>query len=324
MVHKPLVWGGTLFIWRARYTCEEFEVHWNVLQGQVFVTHRRDYACGAWTDIYSIMCSIYIIHTSLISCMKNGVKACMLQLWNVHLLRAEFDHPEVILCGWNDIKVQLLTDLSVALQLTTKDEHHHPRLHHVEKRHWPHWPWPCLLIMDTGAPAPCYFSFLFCVGSRWTHVDRFLWYTSPGDTPGSALRLVASKIHLSRYCCCGLCCAGERHTHYTVVGWKNKLTNTDALFKKTKKWEENPACLMGGENSCRIYPELASKLSFFFLSVWNIAVLDHVRNGVIIHYLEEDPCRVGSSARTWRLRQHAFTLGHLIVLAQCAVGIRSS
>lgn len=165
----------------------------------------------------------------------------------MHLLRAEFDHPEAILCGWNDIKVQLLTDLSVALQLTTKDEHHHPPLHHVEKSHWPHWPWPCLLIMDTGALAPCYFSFLFCVGSRWTHVDRFLWYTSPGDTPGSALRLVASKIHLSRYCCCGLCCAGERHTHYPVVGWKKKLANTDALFKKKQKSEKKtlPAWQVG-------------------------------------------------------------------------------
>ena len=166
--------------------------------------------------------------------MKNSVKACMLQLWNAHLLRAEFDHPEVILCGWQDIKVQLLTNLSVALQLSTKDEHHHHRLHHVEKSHWPHWPWPCLRIMDAGAPAPCYFSFLFCVGSWWTHVDRFLWYTSPGDTPGSALRLVASKIHLSCYCCCGLCCAGERHTHYTVVGWKNKH-KIHCLKKKSEK-----------------------------------------------------------------------------------------
>ena len=212
--------------------------------------------------------------------MKNSVKACMLQLWNAHLLRAEFDHPEVILCGWQDIKVQLLTNLSVALQLSTKDEHHHHRLHHVEKSHWPHWPWPCLRIMDAGAPAPCYFSFLFCVGSWWTHVDRFLWYTSPGDTPGSALRLVASKIHLSCYCCCSLCCAGERRTHYTVVGWKNK--HKIHCLKK-KKWEENPTCLTGGGNSCQIYPELASKLSSSFSPVWNIAVLDHVQSGVIIH-----------------------------------------
>lgn len=202
----------------------------------------------------------------------------------MHLLRAEFDHREAILCGWNDIKVQLLTDLSVALQLTAKDEHHHPRLHRVDKSHWPHWPWPCLLIMDTGAPAPCYFSFLFCVGSRWTHVDRFLWYTSPGDTPGSALRLVASKIHLSCYCCCGLCCAGERHT-YTTLWWAERANSQTQMhcLKNTQKSEKKtlPAWRVG-----RIPAEYIQSWHpnyLFFFPVWNIAVLDHVQNGVIIH-----------------------------------------
>ena len=36
----------------------------------------------------------------------------------VHLLRTEFDHPEVTLCGWQDIKIQLLTYSEEAEQNT--------------------------------------------------------------------------------------------------------------------------------------------------------------------------------------------------------------
>ena len=33
------------------------------------------------------------------------------EFWNVHLLMMEFDCPKVTLCGWQDIKIQWLTNL---------------------------------------------------------------------------------------------------------------------------------------------------------------------------------------------------------------------
>ena len=32
--------------------------------------------------------------------------------WNVHLLVTEFDCSEVNLCGWEDVKIQLLTNFN--------------------------------------------------------------------------------------------------------------------------------------------------------------------------------------------------------------------
>ena len=37
------------------------------------------------------------------------------EFWNVHLLTTEFDCPEVTLCGWQDVKVQLLITFFVVV-----------------------------------------------------------------------------------------------------------------------------------------------------------------------------------------------------------------
>ena len=42
-------------------------------------------------------------------------------LWNVHLCMTESEHPEVTLCGWQDIQIQLLANrLDVAAQVEGK------------------------------------------------------------------------------------------------------------------------------------------------------------------------------------------------------------
>ena len=35
----------------------------------------------------------------------------------MHLLMTEFDHPQVTLCGWQDIKIHLLTNLQSTILL---------------------------------------------------------------------------------------------------------------------------------------------------------------------------------------------------------------
>ena len=42
------------------------------------------------------------------------------EFWNVHLLMAEFDCPEVTLCGWQDVKIQWLTQCLVPFQFLTQ------------------------------------------------------------------------------------------------------------------------------------------------------------------------------------------------------------
>ena len=71
-----------------------------------------------WT-IQTVMFDVYVCRFCLIFVYELLLQVCRFltresvciweEFWNVYLLITKFDCPEVTLCGWRDVKIQLLT-----------------------------------------------------------------------------------------------------------------------------------------------------------------------------------------------------------------------
>ena len=59
--------------------------------------------------IFVYVCFVLCLHGDWLCGLTWGKFYVWEEIWNVNLLMTEFDCPEVILCGWQDVKIQLLT-----------------------------------------------------------------------------------------------------------------------------------------------------------------------------------------------------------------------